>query len=803
MLIPLSWIKEYLDLNLSPAEIAKILTMAGLEVDSYKTIDLGVENVVVGHVLQVDKHPNADKLCVATVTDGQEVYQVVCGAPNCRPGIKTALARLGATLKGADGQTFTIKKSKLRGVESSGMLCAADELNLSSEGEGILELPESAQPGTPIQELFSDTIFEISLTPNLSHCSSIIGVVRELSAATGLPMREPHISLKEGGEAINQLTKVNILDTEACPRYTCRLIRNIKVGPSPDWLKMRLEKSGLRSINNVVDVTNYVLLEMGHPLHAFDFDRLEGKEIIVKKASEGMTFRTLDDKERQLSHQDLMICDAKQPVALAGVMGGMNSEVNQDTQNILLESAYFDPVTIRKTSKRLGLQTDSSKRFERGTDPNGLIASLDRAAMLIQQVAGGEIAAGAIDTKSRDFPEKVIVCRLNRLNQLLGIVLGQGEVEDIFRRLRFGYNWNGQDSWDVRVPTYRVDVQAEIDLIEEVARLYGYDNIKKTASRYVTSQLPHAPIYLFEQEMRNRLIAEGLQEFLTCDLIGPSLLDVIQQDQALQPESMVHVMNPTSVEQSILRTSLLPGLLQVVKYNVDHQNHHISGFEIGRIHFKESESQFNEQSVAAIVLSGKSRPQDWAQKPHDYDFYDLKGIVENLLKEIGVTDYKFKNLGMQIFHSGRQASIFVDSLEIGSIGEIHPAIQRRLDVPQRILFGEFNLHDLMQVAKRKDKVKSLALYPGSERDWTLTIKTSVPFADVMRLIRSQEASLLESAALIDIYRSDKLGPEYQNITLRFVYRDLTKTIEQEVVDKEHQRLTQTVVQQLGDAIKAS
>ncbi|CUI16051.1 phenylalanyl-tRNA synthetase beta subunit [Candidatus Protochlamydia naegleriophila] len=798
MRIPLSWIKEYIDLNLQPSEIAKILTMAGLEVDGYETVGGDFSGVIVGRVLETEKHPNADKLVVATVTDGKESYQVVCGAPNCRPGLKTAFAPIGASLTD-EGKEFKIKKSKLRGVESSGMLCSGKELHLTSDDDGILELPEHLVEGTLLNELYSDTIFEISLTPNLGHCSSVIGVARELSAATGLPLRYPHLVFQEGEHPIEQSINLQVLAKEDCPRYTCRVIKDIKVGPSPDWLKTKLEKCGLRSVNNVVDVTNYVLMEMGHPLHAFDYDRLNGQQIIVRRAKEGETFETLDGKERVLKESHLMICAGERPVAIAGVMGGSNSEVHDGTCHIVLESAYFDSVSVRKTSKQLGLQTDASKRFERGTDPNQLISVLNRAAMLIQEVAGGTIQIGILDEKAKEFPEATIRCRLNRTNQMLGTILSRGEVETIFKNLGFHYQWDGQDSFFVRVPTYRVDIKEEIDLIEEIARLYGYDHIPRQGGRYLSSQLPPAPIYLFEKEIQSRLIAEGLQEFLTCDLIGPTLLNIVQ-DHTMPPESVVSVLNPTSIEQSVLRTSLLPGLLQVVKYNVDHQNHQINGFEIGRIHFKEGE-QYKEQSVAAIVLSGSSQPAHWNDKPKDYDFYDLKGIVENLLVELGIEEPIFKNIGLDTFHSGRQASVFVGAMEVGTFGEIHPAIRRRLDVSQRILFGEFNLQDLMQVATRLEKVKPLAIYPGSERDWTFTIKDSVPFAAIMEALDEQKSTLLEKVSLLGVYRSDKLSPGYQNITLRFVYRDPSKTVAQEVVEAEHHRLTAKAINKLGDAIK--
>jgi phenylalanyl-tRNA synthetase beta chain len=798
MRIPLSWLQEYISLSLSPSEIAKKLTMAGLEVDSWVTIGENLKDIVVGRVLEANKHPNADKLTVATVSDGKETYQIVCGAPNCRTGIKVALARVGVSLRDGD-QVFTIKKAKLRGVESAGMLCSEKELGLSDHHEEILELPDHLPEGASLADFYTDTYFDISLTPNLSHCTSVVGVARELAALTEQPLRLPHIHLQEDEDPIDNSLYVNVVDKDDCPRYTCRVIKNVQVGPSPDWLKGRLQKCGLRSVNNIVDVTNYVLLEMGHPLHAFDYDKLEGQGIVVRKAQEREILQTLDGKERHLKETMLAICDSLRPIAIAGVMGGLDSEIQDYTRHIVLESAYFDPMSIRRTSKQLGLQTDASKRFERGTDPNQVITVLDRAAMLIQKVAGGQIQRGVIDIQSKEFPESIVMCRLSRINQLLGRTFSRGEVEDIFRRLQFPYQWDGQDQFLVRIPTYRGDIKAEIDLIEEVARLYGYDNIPRQAGRYHASSLPSVPIYLFEKEVRSRMIAEGLQEFLTCDLIGPSLLNIVQ-DHSMPPESIVKVVNPTSIEQSVLRTSLLPGLLQVVKHNFDHHNHNIGGFEVGRIHFRDGE-QYKEQSVVGIVLSGMATPPHWDQKPRPYDFFDLKGIVENFLQELGISNVAFKNLGLETFHSGRQASIFVDSLEIGSIGEIHPAIQRRLDVPQRILFGEFNLQDLLQIVKPLEKVKPLAIYPASERDWTFTVKESVPFAKIRELIQEQGSAILEEVSLKDIYHSEKLGSGYQNLTLHFVYRDPSKTIEQEVVEAEHQRLTKAVLQQLGDAVK--
>jgi phenylalanyl-tRNA synthetase beta chain len=455
-----------------------------------------------------------------------------------------------------------------------------------------------------------------------------------------------------------------------------------------------------------------------------------------------------------------------------------------------LEAAYFQPSSIRKTSKSLSLSTESSKRFERGCDPNALLLVLDRAAMLIQEVAGGSIGGGYLDVKEQDFPSKSIPCRLNRLNSLLGTHLSVSEVESIFHRLQFNCHWNGHDAFKVTVPTYRVDVNAEIDLFEEVARIYGYDNIPIADTRYHGTQIPHSSLFLFEREVRRHLLGEGLQEFLTCDLIGPYLLNIVQG--ATHPQdALVKVLNPTSIEQSILRTSLLPGLLQVVKYNFDHQSPDISGFEIGRVHFKQGD-QYKEPSIVGVILTGKHRPHHWEQKPQEVDFYDIKGILEGLFQELRLGTISFKETQLSTFHPGRQAGIYIDSLEIGSLGEIHPAIQRRLDIPQRIYFAEFNLYDVLKFRKPESKMTPVPIYPGSVRDWTVTLPEVIPAEKILHLIQAIEAPLLKEVFIWDLYRSDKLGKNLKNLTLRFVYRDDTKTLEQEEVDALHTRIVSEV-----------
>lgn len=646
-----------------------------------------------------------------------------------------------------------------------------------------------------IEEVDGTTIFEISLTPNLAHCMSVLGVARELSAITGLPLKHPRITLEESEPLSKDLCSVHVMDKEKCPRYLARVVSNIKVKDSPEWLQRRLKDAGIRSINNVVDATNFVMMELGHPLHAFDLNKVAGKELIIRNAKAGESITTLDEKERALTTNDLLICDKEKAIAIAGVMGGRNSEVDHSTTSIVIESAYFIPSTVRKTSKRLGLMSDASKRFERGTDPNGALIALDRAAMIIHQLAGGTVAEGSIDCKEAEFKPKILDCRLARIQKILGIPISASEVENVFHRLDWLTTYDGQNTFTITVPTYRTDVNEEIDLIEEVARIYGYDNIHAEAPRYPTTTLPHSPLYLLEKETRARLVQRGLQELLTCDLIGPTLLNLVK-DNSMPPEAFIHVKNPTSIEQSILRTSLLPSLLEVAKYNFDRQNNDLAGFEIGKIHYK-AEGQYREQSVTGIVLTGKSSPVSWKEKSEDVDYYTIKGIVETFLKEMGIPKVEFQPRAIATLHPGRQASMFVGELEIGSIGEVHPDLLRRLDLPQRVYFAEISLQDLQEVRIKDRKMEELSIYPGSDRDWTITLDDRLPMQQVMHLVQQAPSKFLEKFYLIDIYRNDKLGPHGLNATFRFCYRDRKKTISQEDVDGEHARILAIVQEQLS------
>lgn len=798
MLVSLSWLKEFVPLELSPHEIAEVLTMAGLEVDKVKDTPLKFSGVVCGEVLGTSPHPNADKLTVAQVTDGKEGFQVVCGASNCKTGVKVAFAKIGAKIDLEDGKKLKIKKGKLRDVESFGMLCSEEELGFAESSDRIMHLPSDTPLGIDLTKLYSDTLFEISLTPNLGHCMSMLGIARELAAKLDLKVTIPSVSLKEdSGTSIDSKIKVTIKDPENCPRYTCRLVEGVTIGTSPAWLSSRLEAAGIRSINNIVDISNYVMLELGQPLHAFDYDKIQGKEIIVDSSEKELTMTTLDDEERTVPKGSLLIYDKSSPIAVAGVMGGKGSSTEDSTKNILIESAFFSPQSVRRGSKKLGLRSESSSRFEKGIDYERVTHALDRAAQLMQQVAGGKIVSGMIDEKPAAYEERKLTIRALRTSQILGTSLSLGEIESFLNALSFTTLNQTEGSIEVAIPSYRNDVQGEIDLIEEVARIYGYNNIAQSTPRYATSTLPHDPIFLLENEVRKRCIGAGLQEFLTCDLISPKLSQ-IGLEASMSSSALIEVMHPSSVDQSILRSSLLPGLLASIKLNQDHKQENISAFEVGRIHFKD-DTQFIERSNVAILLTGKTRPHHYESKPKQVDFYDLKGIVENLLESLNLASFTLQASTLTSFHPSKQMTLHSDGQLLGVIGEVHPEHLLTLDLKERVFFAQLDLHDLLSAKKRSTQMTPLPQFPESERDWTISLKKDFSLGAFYEALESFLSKLLKNTTLLDIYESDKIGADRKNVTFRFTYRDDKKTIEYDKVEKEHQRLQQTILNSLKDS----
>jgi phenylalanyl-tRNA synthetase beta chain len=758
MKLPLSLIKSFIHLEMPAVKIGEALTLLGIELDRIENGQPSFAKVVIGEVLAVRKHPDAKNLQIAEVSDGEKTYTVVCGDPKCRAGMKTAFAKAGAVLTDADGVQRRIEESSIRGVQSFGMLCTGAELRISEDHEGILDLPHEMKTGEDAAHVLWDPVLELSLTPNLGHCMSALGVARELSAALQIPLTRPKAARKGG-----DLEKpVVVADFALCPRYMCCLIEGIKVGPSPFWLKKQMEACGQKSINNIVDIANYMMMKVGQPLHAFDYDLLEGGKIQVGPAKSAIQFPV----------GTLLISDGHKPIAIAGIMGGANSAVSEKTTRILLEAAYFDPIAIRVGSKKIGLRTESSQRFEKGIDPIGVEEALYEAIQLI-----GGIVKGSVDMKKEAFKPKEIRYRPSRINQILGTKLSETEIEEIFERLGFKAK-----EGKAEVPLYRADVNEEIDLVEEAARIYGYNNIEKTIPRCSTTLLPNDPMYLFENEMRRRLVSLGLTEFLSCDLISPRLAEISRR---ITPESMAFLKAgySKSEEYSILRTSLLPGLLQAAKGNLSQKNNALSAFEIGRIHFLQ-EAKVVEIPMASILLTGRRSMPHWSQKGSDFDYFDLKGMIETLLKA------SFAPSDHIAFHPGRQADIHMGDLIVGSLGEVHPSLLEMFDIGQRILYAELNLSHLLKMKNIQTKVTPLPQFPASERDWTIPMPLKMPIEQVFQAIHSVKSLLLERVDLIDLYMPE--GAEEKNATFRFLYRDPLKTISFEEVEAEHAKMMQIV-----------
>lgn len=635
-------------------------------------------------------------------------------------------------------------------------------------------------------------VMEIALTPNLIHCANIRGMARELSAVTGGTLLVPHYVVPESkDETTHSQISVSVETSTVCPRYACRLIKGVRVGPSPQWLQKRIEQCGMRSVNNVVDITNLVLLEWGHPLHAFDFDTLEGKQVRVRYAHKGETITTLDGKCHYPTEETLLICDAQKPIAIAGIIGSLHTEVTEATTTVLLEAAYFDPSQIRRTSKRMEIRSEASYRFERGCDPNGVLEALARATAWICEITGGRALEGTIDVHSQEFPMERVHCRLSRINHVLGTHLAMGEVETIFSRLGFLIERSSDDLISVNIPTYRVDIHQEIDLIEEVARLYGYDDIKKgDRPLYRTGTLAHSPEYLFTRAVRERLLNEGLQECLTCDLISPEQAALISKD-TFPSRTLIKILNPHSLEQSILRPSLLPGMLSVMRYNEDHGIESVSGFEVGRVHFTVKDQYF-EPPVAAVILSGEKTPDHWGSKNLSVDFFDLKGIIENLLAHFKIPKFSLTPSAYANFHPGRQAILMIGEVEAGILGEVHPLTLQKAGVKGPVYYAEVNLQDVQIHIPTTIRMEPLPQYPASSRDWTVTLPEEMPVGKLLEAITKTPSDLLESVTLWgEIYRSPELGA-HKKVTFRIVYRDPHKTISQIDVEQEHLRITKNI-----------
>ncbi|MBN1914440.1 MAG: phenylalanine--tRNA ligase subunit beta [Parachlamydiales bacterium] len=782
MRVPLSLLKKYIDVDLPIAKLTELLTLTGLEVESVENQVPPFDHVVVGKVETVNKHPNADSLVIASVNDGKETVQVVCGAPNCREGLLTAFAKIGAHLT-EEGKTITIKKSKLRGIESFGMLLSEKELSLSENHEGILELPSSFTVGSDLSVL-ADPVLLLSLTPNLGHCYSIIGVARELAAQLNKKISYPEISFEEGSTPIESKISVSVLCPNVVPRYALRLLEGIEMVPSPFWLKKALLAYGMRPINVIVDVLNFTMIEMGQPLHGFDYDTLEEKKIEIQQLSSPLEMLALDHETKICPSSSIVISNHQKAIALGGIIGEMHSSIKTSTKNVLIESAIFDPLIIRKTSSALMLRTESSMRFEKGCDRGNVITALNRACSLIQRLCGGKIAKGAIDTQSEKITPRIIPLRPQRANSILGTKISLNEMISLLQRLDFEPE-EKQSMLEVTIPTFRNDIHSEIDLIEEVGRLYGYNSIEKKSPYFTISHCNHSPVYVMERKMKNVLMMEGLQEWITPDLISPKMATT-------EKSSIISVQHTKSIEHSILRSSYLSSFLEIIRYNTDHQNEEMMGFEIGRLHF-DQEGTIIEKPAMGMILTGNETPKHWSAKERPIDFYTIKGIVENLMIRFS-QKVSFHPSAHSSLHPSRQAAILLEGKEIGIVGEVHPLLVQEWEIKNRVLFfAELDTTSL--ISPKEKQYLPYALYPFSSRDWTLSLKKTFPYEQLSSLIEKNRPLLLEDFYLLDIYR-DPAHSEMHNMTIRFIYRDTNKTVSYDEVERNHQKILQKVSKNL-------
>ncbi len=801
MKFTLNWIKDYIDFDLSPEELSDRLTMAGLEVEAVEYQGKGLENIVTAEILDLKPHPNAEKLSLCEVTDGESRYPIVCGATNMKAGDKVALAKIGAELP--PGPKFPeglkIKKAKIRGVVSEGMLCTENELGLGEESEGIIILSESANVGnTIVDELgLNDVVFEVGITPNRPDCLSVVGVAREVAALLGKTVKHPNLNVTEEGEDINNSTKVELLDPEKCPRYSCRVIKNVKIGPSPSWLKTKLESCGIRSINNVVDVTNFVLLELGQPLHTFDYDLLEEKKIIVRAAKDGEIIKTLDEVERKLTENDLLICDGKRPIALAGVMGGSNTEVSQQTKNVLLESAYFDPITIRKTSKATGLRSESSYRFERGVDPNKVVNALNRAAELIRELAEGEMAAGAIDEYPTPIKPRHVKLSLDRANRVLGTEISSEEIIKLAQGLEFENLGSKEGEFTFRIPTFRVDITREIDLIEEVARLYGYDNIPTTLPA-VTMKSDTMNIHKFAQnKLKEILISSGFYEVINYSFEDHELLNLFNKTD------MLKILNPLTTESSVMRTSLVPGLVKNAILNLNHQGQDLRLFEIGKVYIPKDNSELpNEITRIAATATGKRTPEFWGKE--EFDFFDFKSILEKGFQSLQISDdVKFQDAReIGFLHPGKSAKLVIDDVEIGYMGELHPNLSEKLEVSKNLYVLEIDLDKTAAFSKEKIKrFNPLPKFPSVRRDIALIVDESTPVGGILEEIEKMESALIEDAAIFDVFTGSPVEEGQKSVAVSLHLRAADKTLTEEEINKVQEKTLKKLGLALGAELR--
>lgn len=820
MNISYNWLKEYIDFRLSPEELADALTSIGLEVGTVEEVESirgGLRGIVIGKVLTCVEHPNSDHLHITTVDLGNgEPTQIVCGAPNVAAGQTVVVATVGTTLYDGDNE-FSIKKSKIRGVESFGMICAEDEIGIGTSHDGIIVLDEEVKPGTPAAEYYnlkSDWLIEVDLTPNRVDAASHYGVARDLSAWLACHA-EPSQLHRPSVEAFatdrpDGAVAVEVDDYEACPRYSGVTIRNIKVGESPEWLKNYLSAIGQRPINNIVDITNFILLGMGQPLHCFDVDKIDGGKIVVRKCKQDTPFTTLDGVERKLDERDLMICNADKPMCIAGVFGGLDSGVTESTTSIFLESAYFNPTSIRKTARRHGLSTDASFRYERGTDPNITMYCLKLAALMVKELAGGEICGEPVDIYPKEIKPYPVTLRYDYLNALVGKDIPFEKVDSIVKSLEMEIVNHSDESVDLLVPTYRVDVQRPCDVVEDVLRIYGYNNVD--FSRNLRASLSFKTITDSSNELRelisNQLTATGFNEILNNSLTAESYYEGLTDEH----HAPVKLLNPLSNDLNVMRMSLLFGGLEVIEHNVNRRDADLMLYEFGKIYNRdlsiESTAEnpiapYTETERLGLWLTGNIRSGNWARPEEKATFFDMKAIVANIFARLGINDKEIELKPVKSpFYSNAVEIATRSGKQLGTLGIVAKAMLKRCDVKQEVIYADLDWTALVKLAVKKNVTYApLPKTHPVKRDLALLLDEAVTMAQVEKIVRDSEKKLLRGVELFDVYQGKNLEPGKKSYAISITLQDDEKTLQDKQIEAVMGKITANLQKQLGASLR--
>ena len=792
MKLSYNWLKDYIDLNLPISELVDVLTYIGLEVEEVIDNKAKYDGFYTAHVTKIAPHPDADKLQLCTVNSVNGEQTVVCGAPNIAEGQNVVLGTEGAVVPSAG---FALSKRKIRGVESNGMICSQSELELGEDHDGIWVLPDGIESGQPLADYLglNDITLEIAITPNKGDCLSHYGIARDLGAYFRKEVRKPKVEFEESTANVSDSITIEIENTEACPRYAARVVRGVIIAESPDWLKQKLTAIGLRPINNVVDVTNFVLMELGQPLHAFDYNLVAGNKIIVKNAKDKQPFTTLDEKKRELDSEMLMICDGEKPVAVAGVMGGMNSEINDNTTDVLIESAFFSPNSVRRTAKKLGISSDASYRFERGVDIDAVELAANRCAQLLQQVAGGTIEKGIVDAYPNKKTEKVVALRYHRVEKIIGLKLTNDEIKEILTALNFQIVNESDESVEFRIPNYRHDISEEIDLVEEVVRLYNYDKLQPQFFANISFDartLPHKlQLPKLRNTLREYLIGNGYNESLTQNQIDPD-------SAAIFTETPLVVANPLGRELSIMRPSLLPSMLRVVNRNIRLGTPNLQLFEVGKI-FETNDNKENivkgvmERENLLVTLTGNKFTDNWDVKNRAVNYYDIKGLLESIIEFVKLKDVKLVQEPETGF-GANSVVIYMNNTKIGAVGVVDRKLLKTFDIDQPIMALLLDLTELYKLPDNQSRYNKVSAFPTVSRDLAFTVPEDLEAGKIVTLIESNGGKYLKSVDIFDVYKGDNIANGKKSVAYSLEFVSNERTLTDEDIDKVISKLIKNI-----------